>query len=183
MRSRGPGLEQQLEDVGDYGRGAEPAGDEVRLPDPGRAPVHQHQDGKQNGKGGSFDSVGDELASGGHDRGHEAVELLVLEGEPQVGGEGVERLEPDQPTEDEGLAQLGAEGWARWHRDGGDRGEGGAQARAERDLSWERHRSYRFTKLCCAQPNETGPLPGRDRRELLAILQRWSGSSRIPPRT
>ena len=57
--------------------------------------MHQHQDSEEDGQGSAFDRVGDKLASGGHDGGHEAVELLVLEGEPQVGGEGVERLEAD----------------------------------------------------------------------------------------
>ena len=93
----------------DHGSGAEPSGDEVRLPDSWLTPMHQHQDSEEDGQGSAFDRVGDKLASGGHDGGHEAVELLVLEGEPQVGGEGVERLEADQPTEDEGLAQPGVE--------------------------------------------------------------------------
>src|SRR4029077_18465993 len=98
-----------------------------------------------------------------------AVQFLVLQGETEVGGEGIEHLESDNGREDHGLVEA--------------RVEAGVQVCADGGMSWERHRTNRFIHLCDAQPNETPPLPGCDGREPLAILDTWCGSVRLPPRT
>ena len=117
------------------------------MPDTWLSPVHQHQDGEQDGDRRPLDGIGDQFPLRGDQRRHDAVELGVLQGEPQVGGEGIHHLKADEPGQDQRLIE------------------------ARVQLAWEHHSTYRFIKPGCAQPNETRPLPARDGREPLTILR------------
>src|ERR1700737_4103805 len=150
----------QLQQVDDDRDRAQPGPAPVGVPHPWFLAAQQHQDREQHRHGGALDGVGDELAVGGDQRRHQSIELHVLQGEPEGGGDRVQRLEAEEPRENERLAQ------------------------ARVQAAWEHHSSYSFIKDWCAEPNATQPLPARDRSELVAIYSAaWSGSLAIRRRT